>query len=297
MVQVKALKEISIAVVLEKEDEYGAKSWMPYIASEFGPKMTIQTTDALVMNKFFRRLQKEGYQIKNCALIGHGNESRRHIGILDNADVNIDERIKKRDNCASEIEETKRRIKNIHNKIKDSNNREQVEKLEDRKSQLTTLLESLQEQHKAFSEDVDELEGLNEVFASGAIISAINCCAGSEEEHVLMSNLGQVYLSKNGGSVIGFDKNIYLNPKQFEWEWLRVLTGANLLTVTWGNPVIVNILKNSGPNFGKKGNNGGKGGAGGASSKSHESNHPAKSTPCNGHNHKGNCHCGWGGTK
>ena len=300
MAQEKQPKEVNIAVVLEKEDKKGATSWMPYVASEFGSKLTIQTTDTKAMNRFILRLKKEGNQIRNCALIGHGNEHSRHIGNLDNLDVNIDERIKNRDKCASEIEEINRRIQNIYSKLKEPKYSSQFEKLQERATQLKSHLESLQEQHKEFSGKVDELEGLSDAFASGAIISAINCCAGSKEEHEMMSNLGRVYLSKNGGSVIGFDKKIYLNPKQFEWEWLRVLTGANLLTVTWGNPVIVNIPKNSGPDFGKKvkkGGKGGSGGSGGAGGKFPEVRHPAKSTPCNGHNHKGNCHCGWGGTK
>lgn len=288
----KKVKEVSIAIILEKDDKKAAHGWMEQIASDFGPKMIIHTTEVPRMYQFIRQIHGEGYQIKSCALIGHGTDKPHHIGELISGDIDYDNRLTNYMDDEFAKYAVEKKIANVKENIKKPANKEKLTKLNQHLDELNNEFNRLGGRVKNSKDKLDELDDLANAFAPDALISVVNCRAGSKKDHQLMTDIGKTFLRKNGGNVIGFDRDIHVFTAQHDWEFLRNLSAGNLFTCTWGNPVVVKIKHESGTGKDDKHKSGGVTGH----PEGHKTDHPeSTATHCNGHNHKPDCHCGWGG--
>ena len=203
-----ANQTINVGVLLNDDPHFREA-----LASDHTLDKVIEPKDVNQMLRYFRKLAKEGKQIKRLILFGHGNDQNEgqghHIGILQPGDVDLAKIKSDREFRYGIKLELEGKLKKAREALAAASDSAQKEKLQ---AELATL----DERHKGISENYEDhtfkeksYEEIENLMAQNAVVGLLNCNAASDQAGLdFMKNLGKALLAKNGGKVIGCDKLI-----------------------------------------------------------------------------------------
>lgn len=236
-------KIVNIGILLE--DNKKSKAWMrDTLASDSSLDYVIEPRSVDHMFDYIRRLARQGKRIGKLVLMGHGNSTYHHIGMLQPADVDIYAMARQRKAFMRSYEDAKKEIKALQVQLKSANDetkkdlRQQLKDARDRFVNSRDNYNDSVKEHQLFRELADAMN-------RNAIIGLFNCYAARDAKgRAMMLNLGKIFLRKRGGQVIGCDGNIWTIHSKPVMAWL---TGTeDIVAKPWGKWVRYRVRPESG---------------------------------------------------
>ena len=225
-------KIVSIGILLE-DNKKDKQRMRDIIASDSSLDYVIEPKSVDQMFDYIRRLGRQGRRIAKLVLIGHGNWTHHHIGMLQPADVDIYAMARQRKRFLRSWKDTKQEIKLLKEQLRSATNDKTKIGL---RLQIKDALDRFENARDSYNEQVKRLQSFRELanaMDKNALIGLINCYAARDANaQVMMHNLGKILLHKRGGQIIGWEGSIWTN------HFLVWLTGiGDIKAWPWGRCV------------------------------------------------------------
>ncbi len=259
----KVSKVVNIAVVLEdvpKEREMMRKM----AANDPTFNYTVCPKNADQFYAYIHSLRKRGIQVSKMLLMGHGNAINHHIGGFFPGDADIGALRSYLKKAKDGYAEAKLEQKRLRRKLQKVKTKKEKEALKAAIQYAHDEEVNRNEARKDYENKITLMDEMSESMAPGARIGLFNCYGASDKKaEQFMNNIGEIFLHKNGGDIIGCSDKIWTVSTHPVVESLFGTYDTS--AYPWGKWKTHAVAATAGH--------------------------------CNGHNHKPTCTCGWGGPR
>jgi hypothetical protein len=160
------------------------------------------------LRKYSLKLRKEGVQIRNLYLVGHGSKANHHIGAILEHEFDLERMKTDLINSHKCVTNLKKEIVEIRAKIKEKGaDKEALKKeLTEKEDDLLDSREDFDRQYEDYTESTE----VAEVLAPEANVFMYNCYAATntgkdKKANSFMKKVGNYFGRKNGCRVYGYD--------------------------------------------------------------------------------------------
>lgn len=232
---------VNIGILLE-DNQKDRDRMRDTVAADSSLDYVIEPKSVDQMFDYIRQLARQGKRIGKLVLMGHGNSTYHHIGMLQPADVDIDAIARQSKRAKQTYEDAKKEIKDLRVQLKSAADAEA-------KAKLRQLIEaaqgSFESSRDTYNQNVKKLQSFKELanaMDTNATIGLFNCYAASDENgRAMMRNLARIFLRKRGGEVVGCEASIWTN------HFLVWLTGlGEIVAQPWGKWAHIRVRAASG---------------------------------------------------
>lgn len=196
-------REIGLGVLLS-DDEVLRQA----LGHDENIRYVIEPRDVNQLLKFFQKLAKDGVRVRRLVLCGHGPKDGHRVGILQPSDVDLPNIRGHREDSYKTRQKLAQDIGDLRVQLKTATGAE--------RKALRQRLDDLIDTQKVVAERYDDLtfkvrafEAVEAVMAKDAVVGLLNCEAASDKKGIaFMRQIGDAFVSKHGGAVIGNTRTI-----------------------------------------------------------------------------------------
>ncbi|MBL7764595.1 MAG: hypothetical protein JNJ58_00750 [Chitinophagaceae bacterium] len=260
---VKVTRIVNIAVVLEdvpKEREM----MMKMAAHDESLSYTICPKSPEEMYRYIGSLRKRGIQVGKMVLMGHGNAVNHHIGGFFPGDADIDALRRYHQQAINGYKEATKEQLKLSRLLKKAKSKQEKADIRAAIDAAREDARSRNDSRREYAEKIRMMDEMSDSMAPGARIGLFNCFAASDKKgEQFMKNIGEIFLHKHGGDILGCTARVWTVSTHPIVESLFGTYDTDVYT--WGKWVKHTVAP--------------------------------RAIHCNGYHHKPTCTCGWGGPR